>query len=80
MTDSSLSFELAPSDASEAVYLVVKDGDPLPDTDHLFASGRKADPTTKKTYTESGLASGTKYHVLAAAANDGAVPRWPVLK
>lgn len=71
VTDSSLSFELAPSDASEAVYLVVKDGDPLPDTDHLFASGRKADPTTKKTYTESGLASGTKYHVLAAAANDG---------
>lgn len=71
MTDSSLSFELAPSDASEAVYLVVKDGDPLPDTDHLFASGKKADPTTKKTYTESGLASGTKYHVLAAAANDG---------
>lgn len=71
MTDSSLSFELAPSDASDAVYLVVKDGDPLPDTDHLFASGRKADSHNKKTYTESGLASGTKYHVLAAAANDG---------
>lgn len=60
-----------PTEASEAVYLVVKDGDPLPETDRLFTDGKKAAPDKKQTYTEPGLASGTKYHVLAAAANEG---------
>ena len=70
-TESSLSFEIAPVDASQAVYMLIEADSPEPTADELFAQGTQADPSLKKTYIETGLASDTKYLLLAAAANEG---------
>ncbi len=73
-TETSISFSMTTSEATEASYLVVEknnEASAAPSPEEILSKGVQADVTTSKSYTENSLTPGTQYTVYAVARNAG---------
>ena len=72
-TETSLTFNLKPGDASRAYFMTINKGETLPEADIIFEDGTPADVTKEKEYTVSGLKPYTEYTIVAVASNETGV-------
>lgn len=74
VTETSVSFTLAPENADQARYVVVEASQTVPSAEEILASGKEADASQTAEYTEEGLTADTDYVIAAAAKGaDGTV-------
>ncbi len=68
-TETSLTFNLKPTDANQAYYMTLKKGETIPEAEVILEDGTPADATKEKEYTVSNLVPYTEYTIVAVASN-----------
>lgn len=74
ITETSISFTITATDATEAAYMLVSDNDgesAIPSPETILNGGAATDVSAPESHTESSLIPGTRYTVYAVARNQG---------